>query len=152
MQNIPTHHVLVGDVLPMTCWAYVDGHVVGPATSARWRLTNPHAFRLDVTEGPRVQVTVLEAGECRVKCEHDTTVKEIQYLDVTETLWHGTADTVNWGPYAKRRPDAVVTRTEPRLVEVERVKYDEVRLVAHERGGAAPPLTSVLISVEGKHA
>jgi hypothetical protein len=136
-------HLLPGQRKTLTCWAHGEsGEVEGLATGASWSSTAQDACRLDRLDGAVVIIEALAPGAATIGVRHATTVDDVEYVTVRETLWEGRQDT-NWSYLPRKRPDAVVERQEPRLKRVEKVVTDFIRVIVHDPA-EAPPLPHVL--------
>jgi hypothetical protein len=139
-----TVHLLVGETRRLRAWSHGDdGKVEAPATGARWSSTAPGVVSLDRLDGAVVVVTAEAPGASTVAVQHATVVDDIEYVTTKEVLWEGRRDTANWSYLARKRPDAVVERQEPRLKRVEKVVQDFIRVIVHDPA-EAPPLPRVL--------
>jgi hypothetical protein len=142
-------HLVVGETRRLTCWAHGEGgKVEGLGTGASWSVTAPQVCRL-AGAGAVVVVEALAPGGATVSVRHATVLDDVEHVTVREVLWEGRADTANWGPHARRRPDATVERSEPRLKKVERTLTDYIRVIVHDPGEAAPTPRVITIGVEG---
>jgi hypothetical protein len=107
-------------------------------------VTVPGVVSLDRLDGAVVVVEALAPGGATVSVRHATTVDDVEYVTVRETLWEGRQD-ANWSYLPRKRPDAVVERQEPRLKKVEKVVTDFIRVIVH--GPADSPPRPHVISI-----